>query len=86
VPLADVPVAGNALRHVQAGATAGCPTHLLLTGKSEHLRGRIGAETGIDFASLPPGTQVHQDLAAFADWLLAHQAPAETRASGFAGL
>lgn len=88
VPLDEVPVAGNALRHVQAGATAGCPTHLLLTGKSEHLRGRIGAETDADFASLapslPPGTQVHQDLSAFADWLLAQDASAEVRASGLA--
>ncbi|MBA4262828.1 MAG: D-glycero-beta-D-manno-heptose-1,7-bisphosphate 7-phosphatase [Comamonadaceae bacterium] len=86
VPLAEVPVAGNALRHVQAGARAGCPTHLLLTGKSEHLRGRIGAEHGIDLAAqapgLPPGTQVHQDLSTFADWLLSHDAPAEDRAAG----
>jgi D-glycero-D-manno-heptose 1,7-bisphosphate phosphatase len=90
VPLDEVPVAGNALRHVQAGATAGCPTHLLLTGKSEHLRGRIGAETDTDFASLapslPPGTQVHQDLSAFADWLLAQDASDEVRASGLARL
>ncbi len=69
VPLADVPVAGNALRHVQAGAAAGCPTHLLLTGQSEHLRGFD--ERAID---APPNTLVHEDLSAFADWLLAQDA------------
>ena len=26
-------------------------------------------------AALPPGTRVHQDLAAFAEWLVAHAAP-----------
>ncbi|MDO9250382.1 D-glycero-beta-D-manno-heptose 1,7-bisphosphate 7-phosphatase [Hydrogenophaga sp.] len=73
--LADVPVAGNALRHVQAGAAAGCPTHLLLTGKSEHLRGRAGPGADADLAMLlphlPSGTHLHEDLSAFADWLLA---------------
>ncbi|QCB47076.1 D-glycero-beta-D-manno-heptose 1,7-bisphosphate 7-phosphatase [Hydrogenophaga sp. PAMC20947] len=69
VPLADVRVAGNALRHVQAGAAAGCATHLLLTGQSEHLR-------EVDDAAIdaPPSTQVHEDLSAFADWLLAQDA------------
>jgi D-glycero-D-manno-heptose 1,7-bisphosphate phosphatase len=72
VPLAEVPAAGNSLRHVQAGATAGCPTHLLLTGQSAGLAGLLpGAIT-----NLPPGTQVHADLSAFADWLLAQPAPA----------
>ncbi|OYW90252.1 MAG: hypothetical protein B7Z13_15175, partial [Caulobacterales bacterium 32-67-6] len=42
VSLASVPAAGNALRHVRAAAAAGCPAHLLLTGQSEHLRGRVG--------------------------------------------
>ena len=69
VALSSVPVAGNAIRHVQAGAAAGCPTHLLLTGQSEPLRERFAAgHTEIE--GLPPGTQVHTDLSAFADWLL----------------
>jgi len=72
--LADVPVAGNAVRHVQAGAAAGCPTHLLLTGKSEHLRGRAGLGPDTELSTLlphlPSGTRLHEDLPAFADWLL----------------
>lgn len=73
VPLADIPVAGNALRHVQAGAAAGCPAHLLLTGKSEHLRSLPGdPPRAID--DLPAGTRIHNDLTAFADWLLAQPA------------
>jgi D-glycero-D-manno-heptose 1,7-bisphosphate phosphatase len=78
VDLAHVPAAGNALRHVQAGALAGCPAHLLLTGKSEHLRGRVGpgaeADALLQSPNLPDGTRVHDDLAAFADWLLAQDA------------
>ncbi len=74
VPLAQVPAAGNALRHVEAAARVGCPTHLLLTGKSEHLRGRLDVANEADIAALapglPPGTRVHDDLPAFADWLL----------------
>jgi D-glycero-D-manno-heptose 1,7-bisphosphate phosphatase len=71
--LARVPAAGNAVRHVQAAAAAGCNTHLLLTGQSEALRGRsgLGADLATTVPTLPPGTQVHDDLSAFADWLLA---------------
>jgi D-glycero-D-manno-heptose 1,7-bisphosphate phosphatase len=73
LPLEDVPAVGNALRHVQAGAAAGCPPHLLLTGKSEHLRdlARTMDTQGAAAAGLPPGCHLHQDLPAFADWLLA---------------
>jgi D-glycero-D-manno-heptose 1,7-bisphosphate phosphatase len=66
VPLADVPAAGNALRHVQAAAAAGCPTHLLLTGQSAALRDPL-----LPRPDLPAGTRLHTDLGAFADWLLA---------------
>ena len=71
VPLAEVVAAGNSLRHVQAGAAAGCATHLLLTGQSAALGGQPGAA----IAGLPPATQVHADLSAFADWLLAQVPP-----------
>jgi len=78
VPVANLPAAGNALRHVQAATVAGCPAHLLLTGKSEHLRERLGEGPEHDHsvlaAELPPGTRVHLDLNAFADWLLAQDA------------
>ncbi|MFM6986686.1 MAG: D-glycero-beta-D-manno-heptose 1,7-bisphosphate 7-phosphatase [Hydrogenophaga sp.] len=69
--LASVPAAGNAVRHVRAAAAAGCPTHLLLTGQSEHLRDQGRAV----LAGLPTGVRVHDDLAAFADWLLTQDAP-----------
>ena len=75
VPPEDVPVAGNALRHVQAGAAAGCPTHLLLTGKSGHLRREGELLDAALIPGLPPGTLVHDDLGAFADWLLARPVP-----------
>lgn len=72
VLLDEVPVAGNALRHVQAGATAGCPPHLLLTGKSEYLRGLADGDGVLSepVPGLPEGTRLHEDLSAFADWLL----------------
>ena len=77
VVLSGVQAAGNAVRHVQAAASAGCQPHLLLTGKSEHLRDRVGLGADADLAALlpelPVGTRLHTDLAAFADWLLTHQ-------------
>lgn len=77
MPLADVPAVGNSLRHVQAGAAAGCPTHLLLTGASAGLAGHDAAA----IADLPPGTQLHANLGAFADWLLAQPVPAAKAAA-----
>jgi D-glycero-D-manno-heptose 1,7-bisphosphate phosphatase len=69
--LADVPAVGNSLRHVQAGAAAGCPPHLLLTG----LSAAYAALAPHAIPGLPPGARVHADLSAFADWLLAQPAP-----------
>ena len=78
VDLTDVPAAGNALRHVQAASLAGCPAHLLLTGQSEHLRGRVGAGSKAELQALAPdlpaSAHVHEDLASFADWLLEQDA------------
>jgi D-glycero-D-manno-heptose 1,7-bisphosphate phosphatase len=73
LPLDEVPVAGNALRHVRAGATAGCPTHLLLIGQSASLKDRwpSGIPPAAAVPGLPEGTRLHDDLGAFADWLLA---------------
>lgn len=68
VDLKSVPVVGDTPRDLVAGAAAGCQPHLVLTGKAEKLRGQ----------PLPPDypadTVVHQDLCAFADWLIARQA------------
>ena len=68
VPLKGVPTVGDSLRDVQAGAAAGCEPHLVLTGKSETYRGLAPPQ------DLPPGTLVHQDLSAFADFILAREA------------
>ena len=64
VDLAHVPTAGDSLRDLQAGAAAGCEPHLLLTGMGQACRGvPLPPE-------YPPNTQVHEDLAAFVDFLL----------------
>ena len=60
VTLGDVYMVGDALRDVQAAAAAGARPVLVLTGK-----GKKTAQDG----SLPPGTQVFADLAAFAEHL-----------------
>jgi D-glycero-D-manno-heptose 1,7-bisphosphate phosphatase len=62
--LTGVHTVGDSLRDLQAGAAAGCTPHLVLTGKGQKLR---GLTLPTDF---PQGTRVHEDLAAFADWLL----------------
>ena len=71
VPLKGVPTAGDSVRDLQAGSSAGCEPHLVLTGKGEIYAGRGLPDT------LPATTQVHRDLAAFADALIArgHRSP-----------
>ncbi|MFT4266227.1 MAG: D-glycero-beta-D-manno-heptose 1,7-bisphosphate 7-phosphatase [Xenophilus sp.] len=68
IDLQGVPAAGDSLRDLLAGAAAGCEPHLLLTGMGEACRG---------VHPLPPeypaGTVVHEDLGAFARWLLARE-------------
>ena len=59
-----MPVVGDATRDVVAGAMAGCEPHLVLTGNGAVYRGRALPET------FPAGTRVHEDLGAFADWLV----------------
>lgn len=68
--LKGVPVVGDTLRDLQAGTAAGGEPHLVRTGKaaamSEAQIARICEQV--------PGTRVHADLGAFADWILASQA------------
>ncbi|MDO8457240.1 MAG: D-glycero-beta-D-manno-heptose 1,7-bisphosphate 7-phosphatase [Burkholderiaceae bacterium] len=59
--------AGDSLRDVQAAAAAGCEPHLVLTGKAAHLRGQPLPDT------FPATTVVHEDLNAFADFVIARQ-------------
>jgi D-glycero-D-manno-heptose 1,7-bisphosphate phosphatase len=68
IDLKGVPVVGDGVRDLQAGVAAGCEPHLVLTGKGAALKGQpLPPE-------FPPGTHVHENLAAFADWLIARQA------------
>ena len=69
VELRSVPVVGDSVRDLQAGSAAGCEPHLVLTGKGAQYR---GVALPPEF---PPGTRVHEDLAAFADWLVTRPAP-----------
>ncbi|MCW7537257.1 D-glycero-beta-D-manno-heptose 1,7-bisphosphate 7-phosphatase [Aquabacterium sp. A7-Y] len=78
VDLRGVPVVGDSLRDLQAGATAGCEPHLVQTGKGARLDARGLAE----IVRQVPGTLVHADLAAFADTLLSHRADPSALASG----
>lgn len=72
VDLRQVPVVSDTLRDLQAARAAGCPPHLVMSGRAGNL----------DEAQLQailheaPGTQVHRDLAACAEHLLREaQAP-----------
>jgi len=69
VPLKGVPTAGDSVRDLQAGSTAGCEPHLVLTGKSERYR-QGGQPDG-----LPVGTRFHTDLSAFVDFILQRPTP-----------
>jgi D-glycero-D-manno-heptose 1,7-bisphosphate phosphatase len=68
IDLDGVPTAGDSLRDVQAGAAAGCEPHLLLTGMGAACRGVDSLPP-----EYPPGTHVHDDLAAFVTFLLARE-------------
>ncbi len=70
VHLRDVPVVGDSPRDVQAGLAAGCPAHLVRSGK---LREATDEELQRTLAQLP-GVMLHEDLCAFVDHLLAHEA------------
>ncbi len=63
VDLNTVPIVGDSLRDLQAGAAVGCPTHLVRTGK--------GRDTEASQSQLRvPNTQVHDDLTAFAEYMI----------------
>lgn len=72
VDLKGTPTVGDGLRDLQAGIAVGCEPHLVLTGRGAVFRGQ----------PLPPGfpadTRVHEDLSAFADYLIARGAGPKT--------
>jgi D-glycero-D-manno-heptose 1,7-bisphosphate phosphatase len=57
VALGGVPAIGDSLRDLQAASAAGARPVLVLTGKGEQT---------LKAGGLPPGTEIHQDLAAAA--------------------
>ena len=64
--LSQVPVVGDTLRDLQAADAAGCPPHLVLSGRAAGLDDDALAR----IVEQVPATRVHGDLAAFAEWLL----------------
>ena len=83
VDLKQVPMVGDSLRDLQAGIAAGCEPHLVLSGKSAELDEAQRAA----LLAQAPGTTVHADLGAFADFLLRRERQARGRpdAAGSAG-
>ena len=65
VDLRGVPSVGDSARDLLAGVELGCEPHLVLTGKSESLRGQVLPP------SFPAHTRVHDNLDAFARSLIA---------------
>lgn len=66
VDLSTVPVVGDSLRDLQAAAAAGCPAHLVATGKQK----RPGSTRLPELLAQVPGARAHDDLAAFAEFLI----------------
>ena len=64
---ADLVVVGDSLRDLQAAQAVGSQAHLVRTGKSEGL----SHESEAGFVQKVPGLHVHDDLAAFAEFLIA---------------
>lgn len=66
VDLHKVPAVGDSVRDVEAAVAAGCPPHLLRTGKGAALTDAQVAQLQAEV----PQLQVHADLAAFAESLI----------------
>ncbi len=64
--LSTVHMVGASLRDLQTAAAAGCVPHLL---RGDRLSG-VPEERIAEMLDQVPGAQVHQDLAAFTDWLI----------------
>lgn len=86
IDLKNVPAVGDSLRDMQAAQAAGCEAHLVLTGKA----GDMDEAQRAELLAQVPGTLVHQDLAAFADFILRRdrhaRGKADTRDSVLGGL
>ena len=63
IELHGVPAVGDSVDDLIAAAAVGCEPHLVLTGEAAQWRGHDLP------ATFPPDTRVHEDLAAFAQYL-----------------
>lgn len=72
VVLHGTPAVGDAAEDLIAASATGCEPHLVLTGQGAQYRGRPLP------SSFPANTRVHEDLAAFAEYLLGRDAAVAT--------
>ena len=66
IDLRTVPMVCDTVRDLTAARTAGCEPHLVLSGRAAS----FDEAQLIDIVSLVPGTEVHDDLGAFVDFML----------------
>jgi D-glycero-D-manno-heptose 1,7-bisphosphate phosphatase len=78
--LKQVPMVGDTLRDLTAAQAAGCEPHLVLTGRAAQLDDEQLRHT----LEQVPGTGVHTDLAAFAEFLLHRDHVVDSASGGFA--
>ncbi len=64
--LSQVPMVADTLRDLEAAQAAGCPPHLVRSGRASLVTEAELAQ----WAAAVPGTVVHDDLASFASYLL----------------
>lgn len=79
VDLSQVPMAADTLRDLEAAHAAGCPAHLILTGRAA----RLDASQRDQILQRVPTAQLHANLSAFVDHLVGeHPATEDGRRSG----
>ena len=76
IDLATVPMVTDTLRDLRAAAAAGCEPHLVLTGRAAAL----GEEQLAEILAAVPATRLHDNLSAFADFLLRRDDSADSAA------
>ncbi|TDM05509.1 MAG: D-glycero-beta-D-manno-heptose-1,7-bisphosphate 7-phosphatase [Ideonella sp. MAG2] len=74
VDLKNVPMVGDTPRDLQAAVAAGCPPHLVRTGRA----GQVNPLEVAQWLAAAPGAMVHDDLMAFAHHLLGGDAAPRT--------